>query len=191
MTDPATERQLRRLAELLHVDVDRVEFLAPLGARELAVLREHTARDLHRRYPRAYRRIIRMGRLAPMRLAAPFATRVLPPRMLGRAISGGVLTGRTERAAALIGRLPPELLADLAPYLDPAIITTLLDITPPELLGGVVNELMAREDYDTADLFAAQFTAALTGGAPAPGVPRSAERPRGLRRLLPGRRTGA
>ncbi|MCP2294155.1 hypothetical protein APR11_000559 [Nocardia amikacinitolerans] len=189
MSDRATATQLRKLAVLLHVPVERIDYLEPLGAREIAALREHIARYLHGRYPESYRRIIRLGRLAPPRMGVPFATRVLPPRMLGRALSGGVLAGRGAKSTAMLTGVRPEVLADAAPYLDPAVIATLLEITPPDVVGGVVNELMTREDFDTADLFADQLTGLLMSAqqSTAPAPPHDHAAPPGRWRILRGR----
>ncbi|WP_433193903.1 hypothetical protein ACQP1G_34670 [Nocardia sp. CA-107356] len=153
MTDRATSIQLTKLADALHVPIERIEYLGVIGGEHLAALHEQVVNNLRSRYPGEYQRYSALGRQVPMRLAVPFATRVLPPRLLGRSIGGELLDGRTDKSLAVLSNIDPVVVADAAPYMNPAVVGRLAEIAAPELISGVMGELLARKDFDTADLF--------------------------------------
>lgn len=183
MTDRGTRIQLRKIADALHVPVESVEYLEPLGGEHLAVLRERIVNTLYERYPAEYQRYSRMGRRVPIRVAVPFAIRVLPPRLLGRSLGSELLEGRAEVAMAMLSSIDPEVFCDAAPYINPAAVGLLVDTAPPELMAGVMNELMERKDFGTADLFVDYVTGQLLD--PVETTPGAVAPPRGrLRGLL-------
>ncbi|MET8876175.1 hypothetical protein [Nocardia sp. NPDC004604] len=153
MTDRVTSIHLTKLAHALHVPIERIEYLGVLGGEHLAALHEQVVSNLRSRYPTEYQRYSALGRRVPLRLAVPFATRVLPPRLLGRSIGSELLDGRTDKSLAILSNIDPVVVADAAPYMNPAVVGRLAEIAAPELISGVIAELMARKDFDTADLF--------------------------------------
>lgn len=169
MSDRGTRIQLQKIADALHVPVEDVEYLSPLGGEHLAVLRERIVDTLYERYPVQYQRYSRMGRRVPIRIAVPFAIRVLPPRLLGRSLGSELLEGRAEVAMAMLSSIEAEVFCNAAPYINPAAVGLLVESAPPELMAGVMNELMERKDFDTADLFVDYVTGQLMNPAETTG----------------------
>lgn len=189
MTEKMIRDQLEKLAAALHVPSSRIEYLSFLSGEQLAVLREEIVRVLHTRYPREYRRFSVLARRVPLRFALPLATRVLPPRILGRSLSAGLLDGRSAASLAMLSTIDPVVVADAAPFLNPAVVGRLAELASPELISGVMTELMARNDFDTADLFVDIFTSyVMTSGGQvrAPAAKPEMVPVRGFRSLLRG-----
>ncbi|MGV9614377.1 hypothetical protein [Nocardia xishanensis] len=184
MTDRATSIQLTKLAAALHVPIERIEYLGMLGGDHLAALQERVVSTLRSRYPGEYQRYSALGRRVPMRLAVPFATRVLPPRLLGRSIGGELLDRRTDKSLGVLSNIDPVVVADAAPYMNPAVVGRLAEIAAPELIRDVMEELLARKDFDTADLFV-DFVTEFFMAAEQPAAESDARQPRRslLRRL--------
>ncbi|MET9487042.1 hypothetical protein [Nocardia sp. NPDC006630] len=159
MTERATQIQLRKVAEALQVDPVRIAYLEQAGAEELSALRDRLVAHLHDRYAVEYGRITRLGQLAPLRVAVPLATGILPPRLLGRSLSAALLDNRTERSMSMLSQLDPVLVADAAPYMNPRVMGEVAERADPSLLAAVLDELLARKDFATADLFADYATA--------------------------------
>ncbi|MGX1805089.1 hypothetical protein ACWIGI_05190 [Nocardia sp. NPDC055321] len=154
MSDRANRIQVGKLAEALHVEPERLDYLEQLDAQDLSDLRDRVVAHLHDRYAVEYGRLTRIGRLAPLRVAVPLATGVLPPRLLGRSLSAQLLDNRTERSIALLAGIDAVAVADAAPFMNPKVMGEVAERADPELLGAVMDELMARKDFATADLFA-------------------------------------
>ncbi|WP_157101409.1 hypothetical protein [Nocardia shimofusensis] len=172
MTDRATARQLARLSAALHVPVERLDHLAVLGAEDLAVLTDRVLARLHVRYAARYRRLYRLGRRFPQRRAVPFAVRLLPPRLLGRVITAALTDEHgLESAARSLNSIDPTVIADAAPFIDPAAIGRAAHLSSGEVVGEVMAELLRRQDFATADLFVDYMTAQLATPAPEPQVP--------------------
>ncbi|WP_228000218.1 hypothetical protein [Nocardia australiensis] len=188
MSEKMTRDQLEKLAAALHVPSTRIEYLSSLGGERLAVLCEEILRVLHTRYPREYRRYSALAQRVPLRFGLPLAIRVLPPRILGRALSAGLLDGRSDASLAMLSAIDPAVVASTAPFLNPAVVGRLAEFASPELISGVMAELMARNDFDTADLFVDTFTShIMTGGRPAAAAAKPEGVPaRGVRGLLRG-----
>ncbi|MFE6864589.1 hypothetical protein [Nocardia sp. NPDC057668] len=180
MSERATRIQLGKLADALHVDAARIDYLEALDAEDLSELRDRLVATLHERYAVEYARLTRIGRLAPLRVAVPLATGVLPPRLLGRSLSAALLDNRTDRSMSMLSKIDPVAVADAAPFMNPKVMGEVAERADPELLGAVMDELLARKDFATADLFAdyaaAMFMAPDSGVdlavAPAPPQPR-------------------
>ncbi|WP_280193461.1 hypothetical protein [Nocardia farcinica] len=161
MTDRAVARQLARLADALHVPVDRIDHLAPLGPEQLADLTDRVIAHLHARYARRYRRLYRIGRRLPPRRAVPFAVRLLPPRMLGRLITAALADERDLTAAAqALTLIEPAAIADAAPFIDPRAISRAAHLASGDVVAEVMSELLRRKDFNTADLFVDYLTTA-------------------------------
>ncbi|MBF6357787.1 hypothetical protein IU449_25135 [Nocardia higoensis] len=180
MTDRATARQLARLSAALHVPVERLDHLAALDIEDLAVLTDRVLARLHARYAARYRRLYRLGRRFPQRRAVPFAVRLLPPRLLGRVITAALSDEHdVDTAAESLNSIDPTVIADAAPFIDPAAIGRAAHLTSSEVVGEVMAELLRRQDFATADLFVDYMTAHMNAPATEPAVP-AAPTPRRL-----------
>ncbi|RMI32609.1 hypothetical protein [Nocardia stercoris] len=183
MSESTTRDQLAKLAAVLHVPTERIDYLSAVGGERLAVLREQIVAALHTRYPAEYRRYSALAGRVPLRYSLPLATRILPPRILGRSLSTVLLAGQSDASLALLAQIDPVIVADAAPFIDPAVVGELAQWASPELIHGVMEELMARNDFDTADLFVDSVIGQVMTGTPAPATARPAPA-RGLRARL-------
>jgi hypothetical protein len=153
MSDPLVDHEITELAVVTQVSVDRLSGLAELGADDLHILRKAVTIKLHEQYSADYRRLGVMVRFMPKRLAAKMGIKLLPPRILGRA-AGPVFHTRTGRTLAKMTDIPPEVIAEAAPYMDPRTIGRVASEIPTnsrELVNGIMDELIRRDDLATID----------------------------------------
>jgi hypothetical protein len=153
MTDPLVEHELAELAEVTQVSVDQLAQLAEMGADDLHILRKAVTVTLHDQYSADYRRLGLMVRFMPKRMAAKIGVRVLPPRILGRA-AGPVFHTKTGRMLSKMNDIPPEVIAQAAPFMDPRTIGRVAAEIPTssrELVNGIMDELIRSDDLATID----------------------------------------
>ncbi|MCZ8379359.1 hypothetical protein O6P37_10825 [Mycobacterium sp. CPCC 205372] len=153
MSDPLVDHEINELAVVTQVPVDRIGYLAVLGADDLHILRKAVTIKLHERYSADYRRLGLMVRFMPKRIAARIGVKLLPPRILGRA-AGPVFHSRTGRTLAKMSDIPPEVIAEAAPFMDPRTIGRVAAEIPTssrELVNGIMDELIRRDDLATID----------------------------------------
>ncbi len=157
MTDLVTRAQIDMLAELLGTDAAQLRELERLGAHDLKALRERISDVLFDAMAPTFARVAKLAPLVPNQLAASVAVRAVPPEVGGRA-GGAIGIDMPERAADLLGRLPPDYMADAAPYLDPRAIAVLAPRIPADALIPAANELLDRRDYTTTVRFVEHAT---------------------------------
>jgi hypothetical protein len=153
MSDPLVDHEIAELAVVTQVPVERISYLAELSADDLHILRKAVTIKLHEEYSADYRRLGLMVRFMPKRLAAKIGVKLLPPRILGRA-AGPVFRTRTGRTLAKMTDIPPEVIAEAAPYMDPRTIGRVAAEIPTssrELVNGIMDELIRRDDLATID----------------------------------------
>jgi hypothetical protein len=141
----AVTAEVERLARLLRCTTRDVDFLCRFSAVEVRALRLAVFARLHADHLTTYSRIASASRLLPMKVTAPLAERMLPPR-----VSAGVVGALSpEQGAAMSTRMSVDYVADVAMHLDPALAEPLLARLPAEVILRVADVLRAREDYDT------------------------------------------
>ncbi|RDI42796.1 hypothetical protein [Nocardia mexicana] len=161
MTDALTRFELTELAATLQVPVERVEYLKVLQPQQLHALRTRITLRLFDDYAGLYRRPARFLRLAPKRVAAHYASVLLPPRILGRSVVT-VFDGRAGVPLEKLTGVPAAVVADAAPFMDPRTVGRVAGTVPPTLrkmLGEVVDELIRRRDFTTIDRLITQLGA--------------------------------
>ncbi|MET7768408.1 SAM-dependent methyltransferase [Nocardia sp. NPDC005366] len=154
MTERVVREEIDKLAELLHVPAERVQHLAHLGYDNLLALRQRVTTSLADKYDEEHRRLRLYRRSVPLRVAVPLAAKILPPRLIGRAAASALDDSEMERALRVLSGMDPGLVADAAPYIDPRVIARFAHLAPPALVHGLMMELLRRNDFSTADLFA-------------------------------------
>ncbi len=137
--------ELERLARLLRCTTQEVHFLRRFSAVEIRLLRLAMADRLYSDHQTTYARIASASRLLPMRLTAPLAQRMLPPR-----VSAGVVASLPPaQAAEMAQRMSVEYVADVSSYLSPLLSEPVLVRLPAEMIVRVASVLAEREDYNT------------------------------------------
>jgi hypothetical protein len=138
-----THSEITRLAALLRVSEDQLEFLA---GQDLATLRELRGQITDRLFG-ADRNILeaiaKAQRMVPGAISTKIAVKVFPPSLSARV--AGVLS--TDAAVDMARRVPVDYLASLAPHLDPRRVTDILAKLPTQLLVDAGKILGERGEY--------------------------------------------
>ncbi len=145
--------ELRRLAHVLHIGVEEVEGLAPMGATDLRVLREQVMAKLFDEGADSWERAVAVSGVVPTGLAAKLTERALGPVLAARVTAHAP----PEKANDIGGKLSPSFMADIAVHVDPRHIGDLAATMPGDRVAAIGRELAAREEY----LVMADFVTAL------------------------------
>jgi hypothetical protein len=132
--------EVLKLARLLNVPPEELDYLAGCTAADLATVREQVTDALFDGDRHRLRRIADAGRIVPLPVMAAIGEKAFGPLLCAR------LTGLLEpgRAAAVGSRLPAPFLADVACELDPRRATEVITRMPAELLTTVARILGER-----------------------------------------------
>lgn len=148
------ELEVRRIARLVQVDAEALSGLLPMGAADLAVLRDQIASKLYDEHTESWERAVAVSGVVPTGLAAKLSERALGPVLSAR------VTALTppDTAVAIAGKLDPAFMADVAVNVDPRKITDIVVAMPPPTIAAVGRVLASREEW----LPMADFVAAVT-----------------------------
>jgi hypothetical protein len=137
--------EVERLALLLRCTTREVDFLCRFSAAELRLLRLAMADRLYADHQTTYSRIASASRLLPMKLTAPLAQRMLPPR-----VSAGVVASLPPgQAADMAQRMSVDYVADVSSHLSPRLSEPVLTRLPADMIVRVAAVLAEREDHNT------------------------------------------
>ncbi|MDQ4084599.1 MAG: hypothetical protein M3165_02165, partial [Actinomycetota bacterium] len=137
--------EIERTALLLRCKPRQIDFLSRFSAREIRALRMAVYERMYADHLPTYSRIASASRLLPMKVTAPLAQRMLPPR-----VSAGVVASLpADQAAAMSGRMSVDYVADVASFLSPTLAGPVLCRLPVELINRVADVLCEREDHNT------------------------------------------
>ncbi|HET9074040.1 MAG TPA: hypothetical protein VFN48_05635 [Solirubrobacteraceae bacterium] len=134
--------EIRRLARLLGVVPDELDYLTPLAPPELRALRGQVTASLFDARG-VLARMAAASRILPAGLVVTLAERVFGPMLAARI--AGLL--EVDRAVDIAARLPVPFLADVATELDPRRVADILGAIPPATIAAVAAELIAREEW--------------------------------------------
>lgn len=149
MTSLASRAEVVKLARELHLAPEDLGFLLDSDPVALRRLRQGMYRALDAPYRPMFERLARVSGLIPNSLAVAIATRFFGPMLCGMVAS----SLSPDRAVALIGHVPVEFLADLAPYVDPDAAAPIVERFDTDVLVPVLRELLRRKDYVTLARF--------------------------------------
>ena len=142
------DAEIQRLARLLKLSHDELDYLRELPSRELRALRDQVTARLFD------------SQGALVNLAA--ATRVLPVSLvasLSEKVFGAMLSARiaglldSDRAVDIAARLPVAFLADVALELDPRRVADILAKIPALTVAAVTRELVSRGEWVAISTF--------------------------------------
>ncbi|MRH90550.1 hypothetical protein GFY24_24425 [Nocardia sp. SYP-A9097] len=119
MTNLAARAEVVKLARELDTAPENLAFLLDSDPTAIRRVRQRMHRSLDAPYRPMFQRLAKVSALVPNSLAIAIATRYFGPMLCGMIASS--LT--PERAVGLIGHVPVDFLADLAPYVDPDAAT--------------------------------------------------------------------
>ncbi|MGH8529582.1 MAG: hypothetical protein ACRETN_07050 [Nevskiales bacterium] len=149
MSRLAIRAEVIKLAQVLDLNPERLEFLKAIPAGELKRFRAATNERLFDQDLRIFRRLAVLASVLPAWLTA----------LLGRYLFGPVLTGRVasemsaRRAVRIALHLPPAFLATVCAELDPRRIRDIIQLFPIERIVSVAQALFERRDFMTISRF--------------------------------------
>ncbi|MEV6773332.1 hypothetical protein AB0N05_32340 [Nocardia sp. NPDC051030] len=149
MTNLAARAEVVKLARELHTAPEDLAFLLESDPVAIRRVRKQMHRTLDSRYRPMFDRLARVSGLIPNSLAIAIATRFFGPALCGMIAS----SLSPERAVALIGQVPVDFLADVAPYVDPDAATPIVRAFDTEVLVPAMQEMLRRKDYITLARF--------------------------------------
>nr|WP_225957315.1 hypothetical protein [Amycolatopsis lexingtonensis] len=152
-----------KLARVLDVEHERLEYLARVDADDLKAFREQVTDTLFDANIAVLQRMALAARLLPGAVLAKIAEKVFGPLLCAR-IAGLV---EVSRGVDVAKRLHPRFLAEVAADLDPRRASAIISRIPLDTVLAVAAELASREDWITLGRF--------VGHLPDPTVRRALE----------------
>lgn len=149
MTSLATSAELVKLARVLSVAPEKLQFLESLPASTVRDLREQVTASLFDRQTKLFRRIAASSRLLPMALLAIIAEKAFGPLLCARVAA----FMPPERAIDIAERLPIAFLTEVTIQLDPRRARELVAEFPVPRVVEIAFELLERKDYITIGRF--------------------------------------
>lgn len=140
-----SEIEVTRLARLLGVPFERIQYLSELPAADLAIVRQQVSELFYDTVAPGLGKVAAVTKVIPPPMAAKVATRNDNPRWT--AYLAMVLD--TPRAVAVAKRLPAGYLARVAAHLDLRRSAPIVAGFPRELLVASTRALADREDWTT------------------------------------------
>jgi hypothetical protein len=135
--------ELTRLAAVLGVAADDLDFLVPVGVEALRAVLPLVLDHLYAAEYGRLRRLAAAGRLMPASLSARIAVRAIPPTLAAAMVA----TIEPDKAVGVAARLPADYLADCAVVMDPRTVTALVPRLPLGFLVSVLAALTARGEF--------------------------------------------
>jgi hypothetical protein len=161
--DYASRAEILKLARVLDVEPERLEYLARVDADDLKAFREQVTDTLFDANIAVLQRMALAARLLPGGVLAKIAEKVFGPLLCAR-IAGLVDVARGVDVAK---RLHPRFLAEVAAELDPRRASAIITRIPLDTVLAVAAELARKEDWITLGRF--------VGHLPDPTVRRALE----------------
>jgi hypothetical protein len=143
MTSFEQRVELLRLARVLNVEPDALDFLDGAAADDLRAFRTAVMDRLLERREEQFRRAAALADRVPVALAAKLAQHAVGPVLSARIAA----LHAPERAAELARRLPPDFLADVAVHLDLRRVAPLLERIAPETMAASGEHLRERGEW--------------------------------------------
>ncbi|MEC3917609.1 hypothetical protein [Nocardia sp. CDC160] len=149
MTSLAARAEVVKLARELQVAPEDLAFLLDSDPVAVRRVRRGIYHALDAPYRPMFDRLARVSGLLPNGVVVAIATRFFGPMLCGMVAS----SLSPDRAVALIGHVPVEFLADVAPYVDPEAAAPIVQRFDTDVLVPVLREMLRRKDYVTLARF--------------------------------------
>jgi hypothetical protein len=144
--------ELRKLARVLDVDEERLEFLSGVPEDDLRLLRRQVGEALFQADRPSLVRVAALSKAVPAGVAAKLSQAVLPPLIAARVAE----LLEPAKAVELVSRISPTYLADVSAYLDAARAPEVVAAIPAARVAEVAAELARREEWIVIGSFVAQ-----------------------------------
>jgi hypothetical protein len=145
----ASRAEILKLARVLDVPPESLDYLARVDADDLQAFREQVTDSLFDAHLTVLERMALAARLIPAPILAKIAEQVFGPLLCAR-IAGLVDVSRGVEVAK---RLEPQFLAEVATQLDPRRASAIIARIPLDTVVAVAAELARREDWITLGRF--------------------------------------
>jgi hypothetical protein len=147
--DYEAEAEILKLARVLGVEPERLDYLARVDADDLRAFRDQVTDTLFDANIAVLQRMALAARLLPGGVLAKIAEKVFGPLLCAR-IAGLV---EVSRGVDVAKRLSPRFLAEVAADLDPRRASAIISRIPLDTVLAVAAELARREDWITLGRF--------------------------------------
>lgn len=150
MTESLEARaEVVRIARLLGVKVESVEYLEKVGAAGLSAFRAQLIDAFYGGEDSGLQRFASLGNLLPSKVIASLTKEAVGPVLAAR-IAGLV---DPKQAVAVVEKLPIAFVADIAAEIDPRRIEPVLGRMPRETIAKIAGELIRRREHVTMGQF--------------------------------------
>jgi hypothetical protein len=146
--------EIEKLAVLLSVDPERLDYLEPLGEAPVRALREAATDRLFDADRALFDRLAAGAAIVPDGLAATLSQKAFGPLLTAR-ITASV---DPKKAISVSRRLPHDFLADVAVELDPRRAAAVLRGLPSEQVAATSRILAGREEWVAMGRFVGHLT---------------------------------
>lgn len=145
----ATEAEILKLARLLDIEIDTIDYLGEVPAADLRVLRNHVTDLLFDSGGAIMDRLGQAAKRLPAPLIATICERSFGPLLAARAAA------RTDpdKAIEIAQRLSPDFLTEVTIHLDPRRVGPIVSGMPEKVVARAADELGRRGEYVTMGRF--------------------------------------
>lgn len=162
MTSHDARPEIQRIARLLRLRPDQLDFLRDVDDAELIAFRGQLTTTLFDANAGVLTRLGSAAKLLPAPVLAKIAQHVFGPLLCARV--AGVID--SAKAGEVAGRLPVDFLTDVAVELDPRRVEQVISTLPEAIIADVARTLGQRQDWITLGQFvgfldASHLTAAI------------------------------
>ena len=148
-----TRSEIVKLARLLQIEEDSLDYLAEVPAKELREYREKVVDLLYDDDREMLSRAAEAARLLPTGTLAKIGERALGPLICAHL--SGLLDA--QRAADIARHFPTEFLAELAAEMDPRRAVAVIEATPPETVVKIALAMADRGEHVAMGRFVAHL----------------------------------
>lgn len=139
---PDSRAELLRIANLMGVGPEDIEFLGQLSAASLAEFRQQLIGVYFEENP-SLKRLARIANMLPSSVIAKITEEAIGPILAARVV-GEV---DTKAAVGILKRVPIDFICDTAVQADPRRVIPLFSETPTPIAKDVADELIRRKEY--------------------------------------------
>ena len=138
-----TRAELTKLARVLGVDVEALAFLEPIGWQELREFRNLVSDQLFATAESRLKNLAAAAKLVPNPVIIKLAPQYFEPRMA----AGLASLMDEDKALKLVPKLPPNLMAQTVPFIDPRRVGPLIGKIPVEVTRRLAPLMLEAKEY--------------------------------------------
>jgi hypothetical protein len=143
VADLETRAEILKLARLLGVPPERLDYLGPAAAKDVRRVRELVTERVFDGDARRLTGLANASKRLPDALVATISQRVFGPLLCARV--AGLLD--VDQSVDLARRMPESFLADIGTEIDPRRISPVLERLPVEMVVACARDMTAKREY--------------------------------------------